>query len=452
MKKITLHVRGMHCNACKLLLENSIGSIKHVKKIDVHVKNGTAIIGYEENEPNQEDIIKVIEESWYTISDQRIYLPWLSKNIKEYKILFLSLIGFLAIYFILKNTWIFWSDFAITSSPWLWLVLLIGLTAGFSSCMAIVGGLVLAITAKQNVKNEKLSFGQKIVPHFRFNAWRIIWFGILWGVLGLFWSMISLSPFMMSVMTLIVGAIILILGINLTNISPRISTMSISLPTGRLFRKKETEILENKWKWTLFQKYAKTFGSWVLTFFLPCWFTFAMQMYAISTGNFWMGMIIMALFAIGTVPGLLGVGSLTSIFTGRKAKIAYQVIGVLVVLLWIYNISNSYAVVKTRIISPSQQTIITDQNIEIIDMQYTQVWLEPTTINLEVGKTYKIKIDVQKTVYGCMSTIYIPWLDENIQTIKNWTPIEFVVHPTKQDEYDFVCAMGLSHGVKIIVK
>lgn len=63
MKKITLHVRGMHCNACKLLLENSIGSIKHVKKIDVHVKNGTAIIGYEENEPNQEDIIKVIEES-----------------------------------------------------------------------------------------------------------------------------------------------------------------------------------------------------------------------------------------------------------------------------------------------------------------------------------------------------------------------------------------------------
>ncbi|HMS91843.1 MAG TPA: sulfite exporter TauE/SafE family protein, partial [Candidatus Absconditabacterales bacterium] len=374
------------------------GSIKHVKKIDVHVKNGTAIIGYEENEPNQEDIIKVIEESGYTISDQRIYLPWLSKNIKEYKILFLSLIGFLAIYFILKNTGIFGSDFAITSSPGLGLVLLIGLTAGFSSCMAIVGGLVLAITAKQNVKNEKLSFGQKIVPHFRFNAGRIIGFGILGGVLGLFGSMISLSPFMMSVMTLIVGAIILILGINLTNISPRISTMSISLPTGRLFRKKETEILENKGKGTLFQKYAKTFGSGVLTFFLPCGFTFAMQMYAISTGNFWMGMIIMALFAIGTVPGLLGVGSLTSIFTGRKAKIAYQVIGVLVVLLGIYNISNSYAVVKTRIISPSQQTIITDQNIEIIDMQYTQVGLEPTTINLEVGKTYKIKIDVQKTV------------------------------------------------------
>jgi sulfite exporter TauE/SafE len=47
--------------------------------------------------------------------------------------------------------------------------------------------------------------------------------------------------------------------------------------------------------------------SGALTFFLPCGFTFAMQLYALSTGNFWMGMAVMAIFAIGTLPGLLSI-------------------------------------------------------------------------------------------------------------------------------------------------
>jgi hypothetical protein len=45
-----------------------------------------------------------------------------------------------------------------------------GITAGFSSCMAVVGGLVLAISSKWNVHTTEKSFGKKLIPHFRFNA------------------------------------------------------------------------------------------------------------------------------------------------------------------------------------------------------------------------------------------------------------------------------------------
>jgi len=44
-----------------------------------------------------------------------------------------------------------------------------------------------------------------------------------------------------------------------------------------------------------------------LTFFLPCGFTFAMQVYAISTGNFIQGALVMGIFALGTLPGLLSI-------------------------------------------------------------------------------------------------------------------------------------------------
>jgi sulfite exporter TauE/SafE len=218
--------------------------------------------------------------------------------------------------------------------------------------MAVVGGLVLAISSKWNARQHDQTFSQKMVPHLRFNIGRIVGFGVLGGVLGLFGSVVQLSPFMMAVMMLIVGGVMFLLGVNLTHISPKLSSLSLSLPTGTLFAKKEADLLQSPSREFSslhpLQGWLKTVGSGVLTFFIPCGFTFAMQLYAINTGSFRKGMAVMALFALGTLPGLIGVGSLTSIFKGKTAQIAYKVIGVLVMLLGLYNISNSYGVVATK--------------------------------------------------------------------------------------------------------
>lgn len=441
----------MHCNSCKLLLEKSISNIDKVKSVDASVQKATVSIWYEQT-PNFDEIKKTIHECGYEVSDEKITLPWLSKNINDYKILLFSLILFIVLYFVLNEAWVSsLFDIKTEGSPSLSLVVLIWLTAWFSSCMAVVGWLVLAISSKRNQKNEQQSFWKRVVPHFRFNAGRVVWFGILWWVLGLLWSVISLSPFMMSLMTLIVGVAMIMLWINLTNISPKLSAISISLPTWKLFSKKETAIVSKKESW--FRKYLWTFGSWVLTFFLPCGFTFAMQLYAISTWSFWMWMVIMALFAIWTLPGLLGIWSLTSVFKWKKAQIAYKAIWILVILLWAYNISTSYDVVATRLDTNSIQDISPNTKAhEVVNMTYTDSWLSPSTINLEVGKVYEIVIDAQTTVYGCMSTIYIPWLDENIQSVRKWNQIKFLVNPRKSWRYEFDCAMWLSHNVNIIVQ
>ncbi|MEI6118848.1 MAG: sulfite exporter TauE/SafE family protein [bacterium] len=70
-----------------------------------------------------------------------------------------------------------------------------------------------------------------------------------------------------------------------------------------------------------------------LTFFLPCGFTFAMQVYAISTGNFLQGALVMGIFALGTLPGLLSIGAVASFVKGNAAKYFYRFVGVLVLLL-----------------------------------------------------------------------------------------------------------------------
>ena len=154
--------------------------------------------------------------------------------------------------------------------------------------MAVVGGLVLAISTKRNQNNPEQSFSKKIIPHCRFNAGRLIGFSVLGGILGIIGQAISLSPLMMSVMMFIVGIVLLLLGIHLSKLFPKLS--AISLPFTKIPNKK------NATRW------QSTFLSGAATFFLPCGFTFAMQRYAMSTGSFFSGALVMFLFALGTLP------------------------------------------------------------------------------------------------------------------------------------------------------
>jgi copper chaperone CopZ len=235
MKTITLYLKGMHCNACKLLVEKSLIQLPEIQAVDANVRKGHVRLQYK-GELNLEEITHIIRECGYEIVDEPVARPWLSKQIKDYKIAILSLIFFLLMYFILKETGLFTGEIMSVATPSLGLVLLIGLTAGFSSCMAVVGGLVLAISSKRNQGKEEQTFGQKIIPHFWFNAGRIVGFSLLGGILGaLGQGVISLSPFVMSVMIFIVGIVMLLLGVNLSQLSPKLSGFVLSMPLSLRF-------------------------------------------------------------------------------------------------------------------------------------------------------------------------------------------------------------------------
>ncbi|MDR0860715.1 MAG: sulfite exporter TauE/SafE family protein [Candidatus Peribacteria bacterium] len=445
MKTTVLYLKGMHCNACKILVEKTLIKLPRIQTVDANIRKGTVKLRYEGNLDFKE-IGNVLRESGYELVEKPVARPRFSKSLADYKIALISLIFFIFLYFVLKATGVS-SFFNIQeNAPSLGIVLLIGLTAGFSSCMAVVGGLVLAISSQWNAKNSEQSFGKKLIPHFRFNMGRIVGFGLLGGVLGLFGGVLTLSPLVMAIMMLLVGVVMLLLGVNLTELSPKLQQITLALPTGKWFSQGEDEIIGSKK-----QGVWKAIISGVLTFFVPCGFTFAMQLYAIGTGSFWMGMAVMALFAIGTLPGLIGIGSLTSLFKGKIANIAYKAIGVLVLLLGVYNIANSYGVVRANLRGGSE--FIAGENREKILMTYTaKDFLQPHEIELTLGKEYEIVIDAQTTLYGCMSTIFISGLDNNIQSVEKGKQITFHVKPKKSGEYDFLCAMGLPHNAKVVVK
>jgi hypothetical protein len=130
---------------------------------------------------------------------------------------------------------------------------------------------------------------------------------------------------------------------------------------------------------------------------------------------------------------------------------------VLVVLLGLYNISHSYGIVAGKLSSHTDSSSVPSsvpavQQVETINMVYAKGGLKPAVLNLEVGKSYEIVIDVQTTIYGCMSTIFLRGLDENMQSIEEGKQITFRVVPSRTGTYEFLCAMGLPHNAKVLVK
>src|SRR6185436_9831232 len=89
-------------------------------------------------------------------------------------------------------------------------------------------------------------------------------------------------------------------------------------------------------------------GAFVLgaaTFFLPCGFTQALQLYVLAKGSFTVGALAMLAFALGTLPALLSLSAMSSLATGSLQRHFLKFAGAAVIVLGIANIQ--YGLVLT---------------------------------------------------------------------------------------------------------
>ena len=76
--------------------------------------------------------------------------------------------------------------------------------------------------------------------------------------------------------------------------------------------------------------------------------------------------------------------------------------------------------------------------------------IQPNTFRVKVGKPVQLAIDAQDDGQGCMSTITIPGLYDQVQYLRRG-PMTIGFTPTKTGSFDITCAMGVPRG-KVIVE
>ena len=326
------HISGMHCKSCVILTEDVLKEVKGVKHVKANLgKRIVEVEGDFGENPDPEKIVtelnKCLEKHHYTLSTNNIkdHINWKDFN-------YAVPIAILFIFFFILLQKIGIVNLITTDKVSYSSTLLIGLIASLSSCLAVVGGLVLSVSANY------AKSGQKFKPQILFHVGRLLGFFILGGVIGAIGSVFHLNASGNFVLAIIVGIIMLILGINLLDIFHITKSFQITLPKfiskNLLTKLKETNYI------------VTPFLLGIVTFFLPCGFTQSMQIYSLSTGSFIEGALTMFIFALGTLPvlGLLSFSSFT-ITNKSYAGIFYKTAGIIVITLAIVNILSAFTLI-----------------------------------------------------------------------------------------------------------
>jgi sulfite exporter TauE/SafE/copper chaperone CopZ len=453
MKKQTVHIQGMHCRSCEILLEDGIKDLPGIRAVNVSHSKGTAEISYK----GHLDISKVqavVNECGYSCGEGK-KAPFISTRKEDWNQLSAAALLLVGLYFIGRWIGIFDLGNAVSNNySSLPVVFLVGLTAGVSTCMALVGGLVLGNAAKFAKQQPFASAREKFTPHLMFNLGRIATFFILGGVIGGLGSVLQISMSLVGFLTILVGLSMLFLGLQLVEVFPRLSGMQFTLPKGisKAFGFDQAKQAEYS------HKNAAILGG--LTFFLPCGFTQAMQLYAMSTGSPLAGALTLGTFALGTAPGLLGIGGLTSAVKGQSAKYFFKFAGLVVIALSIFNISNGLNLTglkasASNMLSESQPQAVLGQTTDllVVNAKYANGVMTPLEIFVPVGKPVQLLIDVQDNGRGCMSGVAIPGLTKQKARLIKGQPVAFEFTAQKKGKYPLVCtSMGMYHGSSIVVQ
>ena len=453
MKQQTFPIKGMHCQSCEVLITEELESLPDIQKADVSLRTKTATVTAK-NMPPRAAIERAIKAAGYEIGYED--KPAIAKDERVYKDIAIGFVLVMALFIIftklgLGNV----TNVNMNGASAGLMSLMIGLTAGFSTCMALIGGLVLGISSRHSEKHPTASPMQKFRPHLFFNLGRIISFTVLGGVIGALGAAFQLKGSLLGLLTIGVGLVMLMLGLQLTDLFPRLKG-SLTLPSsiGKLIGIKKHAARE----------YSHTDSFWLgaATFFLPCGFTQAMQLFAVSTGSWMSGALIMGMFAVGTAPGLLGIGGLTSVVRGVFATRFFRIVGVVVVAMAFINLSNGYTLLgigglfnnsKSAAMVSSEKQEVPDTKVET-DLPPASLAttfklngdISPSTFTAKVGQKTTLIVDVKEDGQGCMSTIMIPGLDDNPQYLKKGKKIFLTFTPKKASTYQITCAMGIQRG------
>lgn len=326
MKTYTFHVNGMHCNACIVLTESELQDLPEVSKakasLATHSIEVTGDFGDKELEHIARDLSEVLKPHGYTLSleKQKHSAKW-----SDFNIAIPIAAGFIALFLVLQKLGIV--NLVTTSDVSYGTSFIIGLIASVSTCMAVVGGLVLSMSANYAKENDKVR------PQMLFHIGRLISFFILGGVIGVLGSAFQLGGTGTFILSLLVGLILLVLGINLLDVFPWVRKLQPTLPS---FIGRRVHGLKN------LNHTLTPFLVGVATFFLPCGFTQSMQIYTLTTGSFWTGALIMFTFALGTLP-VLALLSFSSLGIHKKAQsgIFFKTAGLVVIFFGLFNVLNS---------------------------------------------------------------------------------------------------------------
>ena len=448
-KKQTFFVKGTSCASCEVVIERSLKEIKGIQSVQASHASGRVVIKMDDSaQVSHPDIVEKLAPHGYSIANSDADLKsdkkvnW--RDVGAYLILIIS------VYVIFKRLGILTFSPEVEGASGLLAVFVIGLIAAFSSCTAVIGGLVVAISASAAKAQTTMTFTKKIRPHILFNAGRLIGFIVFGALIGFLGQAITLTGAVSGAFIFLVALLMVGLGIHLLGIFPK-GSLVIRPPKWLSHKIHDLQNSEHP---------VVPFILGALTFFLPCGFTQSMQLFAMTTGSPISAAIIMGVFALGTLPALFGIGVATVSAKKKSLSSFTKIAGVIVIVLGVSNAGNGLTLLG---INPSlswqtsQTAVAVEQTTppivhgeQVIKMRVLSRGVySPDKLTVIKGVPVRWEITGDKFL-GCANSLILRQFGVSERISTGLNIVEFT--PTKTGSFTFSCSMGMVRGTMTVIE
>ncbi len=452
VKTLVANIDGMHCRHCEVAIERKLAVIPGVQRVDASFRQGTARISHI-GDLDREALQGAVAEEGYTVAalNDSLNVSWQeqsksaaqgrnsARDYAEIGAAFLILVG---IVLLVRQFNFQVHGFAISDNLGYGIAFVIGLVASVSSCMAVTGGLLVALAAKYNAVNSELAAIARLKPHLYFNVGRVVSYAVLGGAIGALGSALTLSPQVTSMLTIAASVVMIVLGLQMLKVFPSVGKLLPVLPKSFAHRIHDFAARNTK---------GGAFVLGALTFFLPCGFTQALQLYVLTKGSMTIGALTMLAFALGTLPALLSLSALSSFASGGFQQHFLRFAGAAVIVLGYLNIQYGFVLAGSSIgpiaaSNPSRSGIVQTPTTSADDKQVVAMKIVgyeylPNRFVVKLGVPVEWRIDARDAA-GCGRILIAPRL--GIQKFLSGTEITVVIFtPEISGEFAFNCSMGM---------
>lgn len=349
-----------------------------------------------------------------------------------------------------------------------WVIFLTGLTTGGLTCLAVQGGLLATALARQirvsappqpnrdevTGRNRSTITGIQLtdnpLPVVYFLIAKLLAHTILGFLLGGLGASFQLTPTLQAIFMFVAGLFMLATALNMFNVHP-IFRYTVLQPPKAL-----TRLVRNQAK---SQEAFTPVLLGLMTVFIPCGTTQAMEVLALSSGSPLIGAAIMFFFVMGTWPTFFVLGFLASRLRGRVAQTLAITTAFLVLGLGFVSLNSALTLLgsplaPSRILAsilPSDsrssktpvQAIVAD-GVQEITLTATNNGYSPSAIIANHGQPIRLRL-VTNNNYGCTNAFLIPSL--GIREFLPFTGTVVVdVPPQQTGTLYFTCGMGMYGG------
>lgn len=338
------------------------------------------------------------------------------------------------------------------------IIFLTGLTTGGLACLAVQGGLLASVIANQKEQeHENKSFNHlDWQPVIMFLTTKLVAHTILGFLLGLLGSAITLSLGLKLGFQVFTAIFMIATAMNLLDVHPIFRYLAFQPP------KFLQRLIRNT------GKSKALFAPAVLglmTVFIPCGVTQAMEVLAVNSGSPIEGALIMLAFVLGTSPlfALLGVATakLSESWYKKFTKLAASVL----IVMAIYSLNGMLLVINSpvtinKIIKPITY-FFSDERFENLSMAKTVNGVQQVTINVlsrgynpnyvKVKRGIPVELTIQSEgVYSCALSFVLK--EFGIRANLGSTDLQtFSFTPDKQGKFVFSCSMGMYSGTLEVI-